>query len=752
MASKVGTVWAIDIGNNSLKALRLGITASGGIEVLGFDSIAHGKILSGSGVKESEKEEQIAITLRRFIEQNELGKDQIAISVPSQNSFARFVNLPPVEQKRIPEIVKVEASQQIPFDITEVQWDWQLMGQAEGSKQKVGIFAIKTEVVDSLLDRFRAEDTTVSYVQMAPMALYNYVLYDRAELEKSENQAIIALDVGAENTDLVVCKKGSVWQRSVPMGGNSFTRAIAETFKLNFNKAEKLKRTAPMSKYARQIFQAMRPVYTDLVSEIQRSLNYYSSSNPETKFVKVIAMGGGAKIRGLLKYLRQTLRIPVEKPDLFQRLSLGPGVSEVKFHENVSDFGIVYGLGVQALGFGGIESNLLPRNIARSMEWASKAKYFTAAACLLLLVSLMSFARTSLDRFKYGKNEEIRLQTGRIIQAARQAKSKLAGQEKIGQVCASAIKQEFEPFSYRNVVPLLYQTIISQLPNEVNNKDQAELYSAFAAGRREKVSRILRKERKQIFVTDMSAEFVGDVNTAELGEKTFVRGVGLQQEATGRDYERERSRREMMAASRMTGVPVFLRKAFGEPGAAVGGEPGFVVTIAGYSPYRNLGELMDPTGVGNDKSGWGFVTRLMHLDDVVDGNCPFKLFNKSPKHFKLQIGEVDLDKAEQMPAGIGVLDIRFKNKPGLGFGGELGTKVLIDPMTKEPISKVPKFDDEGNVVYDNLNKVVYEVNDHWFVLQFKIVWEDASDSGAANTASSGTVGTKPIDKQNRLGE
>jgi type IV pilus assembly protein PilM len=193
---------------------------------------------------------------------------------------------------------------------------------------------------------------------------------------------------------LVVCTKSAVWQRCILIGGNAFTKAIADTFRLDFEKAEKLKRTAPVSKYARQILQAMRPVFTDLASEVQRSLGFYNSSNPDTKIVRIVAMGGGTKLRGILKYLHQTLQIPVEKPDSFKRLGMGPGVSPAKFHENVSDFGIVYGLALQGLGLARIESNLLPRNVARSMAWASKGRYFIAAACILLTVSLLCFART----------------------------------------------------------------------------------------------------------------------------------------------------------------------------------------------------------------------------------------------------------------------------------------------------------------------------------------------------------------------
>ena len=424
MAGETGTVWAIDIGNSSLKALYLS-TERGVVEVIGFDNIRHGKILSGDGVTDAEREELVALSLRKFVNKYDLSMDEIIISVPSQNSFARFVNLPPVEAKRIPEMVKFEAVQQIPFGINDVQWDWQQMTEADSPEIKVGIFAIKNEVVDATLEHFSREDVQVSYVQMAPMALYNYLLHDRPDLVTSDKQAIVVLNIGADNTDLVVCTKSAVWQRCILLGGNSFTRAISDAFRLNFEKAEKLKRTAPVSKYARQIFQAMRPVFTDLGSEIQRSLGFYNNANPDTKVVRIIALGGGTKLRGLLKYLQQTLQIPVERPDSFKRLGMGPGVSPAKFHENVSNFGIVYGLALQGLGIARIESNLLPRNIARSIAWASKGKYFIAAACILLAVSLLSFASTGLDKMNYNKNSPVRDKINTILNTVQQAKEKL---------------------------------------------------------------------------------------------------------------------------------------------------------------------------------------------------------------------------------------------------------------------------------------------------------------------------------------
>ncbi len=637
--------------------------------------------------------------------QNDLGKDEIIVAVPSANSFARFVNLPPVEKKRIPEIVKFEASQQIPFDINEVAWDWQMMTEEGAAEAKVGIFAIKNDVVTAELEHFSREDLEVTYVQIVPMALYNYVFYDRPDLMKSDTQATVVLNIGAETTDLVVCTKSDVWQRAIAMGGNAFTKAIADTFKLNFEKAEKLKRTAPMSKYARQILQAMKPVFTDLASEIQRSLGFYTSSHSNVKLTRVIAMGGGTKMRGLLQYLQQSLQMPIERPDAFKRVAINPSVSAAKFHESVCDFGVVYGLGVQALGLGQIESNLLPKSIAKSMIWASKTKYFVLAACLILVASVLAFARTLVDRASYTSKVSQREKIKAVLNAAKKAESDLKAEEAKSSESEAIIKKEFEQFKYRDMVPLLYQKLIATLPNAKNNPEQAELYRAFAGGDAETIKEKYpdRRERKQIFVTGMTIYYTLDVGNGQFGVMGFEKGLDARESDTetgvgGRNVMPDRSGRGGGTRRRQS-----CQRCEAEAEAAIGLTPGsqstprgFVITMTGYSPYKDISELLDPVDVKNDQNKWGLVTRLMHLDSMFDGNSPFELYKKTDKqHFDLQTGEVDL--AAEMPPGIGVRK-KIEGKDD----------VLIDPMTNEIISKITNADKTA------------QVNDSWFVLNFKL--------------------------------
>jgi hypothetical protein len=501
-----------------------------------------------------------------------------------------------------------------------------------------------------------------------------------------------------------------------------------------------------MSKYARQVFQAMRPVFTDLASEIQRSLGFYKNSNPNSKLSKIIALGGGTKMRGLLKYLQQSLRIPVERPDSFKKLAISPEVSAAKFHESVSDFGIVYGLALQALDLARIESNLLPRNIARSMAWAGKAKYFVGAASILLVVSLMCFARANLDRISYNGNSEIRQKTKAVLNAARQASSKLSAEESKGPGYEKIIKKELEPFANRDVVPLLHETILSVLPNEKNNSEQAELYRAFAKGEVESILSVPRRERKQIFVTGLTVRFEDDVSVAAFDEADIIRGVG--QKKKGKRKSRGRMGQSallqmLMGTGMGTAPPQYTPQSYTQATDTTDEETetvelttGFVVTIAGHSPYEDIAELMDPSGVENDRDKWGVITRLLHLDDIIEGGSSFELFKRTEvDHFKLRTGEVSLD--GEMPAGIGLRSPRTKK----GKPVEGGEEVLIDPMTKEVISRVAELDKYGKEKIDErTGNVVYKVNDHWFILDVKFIWKDAPKPAAGTAPGAGPGG------------
>ncbi|HEY0007409.1 MAG TPA: type IV pilus assembly protein PilM, partial [Tepidisphaeraceae bacterium] len=402
--------WGIDIGNRALKAVKL-VRDGDLLRIDDFEFIEHETILSQAG---DNRETLVQAALSNFVQRHSFKGGVVSIGVSGQSSFARFVKLPPVEERKIPEIVRFEAIQQIPFPLDDVEWSYQLFRQEDNPEVEVGIFAMRRELVNEHIKHFTDFDLNVQTVQMNPLAIYNAM---HADGRFNDGLSMI-IDVGTDNTDLIIADNNSIWLRSIPIGGTNFTEALVKAFKINFAKAEDLKRNAATSKYARQIFQHMRPVFADLVTEIQRSIGYYSSGHRDAKLEKIYCLGGTFKLPGLQKYLQQNLQLPVEKID-----SLGGGLPNdpklaATFGDNLLSVVSAYGLAVQAMGTSAVTSSLLPRTIQRERMWQDKTKWFGLAAALFVAGVTVVGARYFLDSLQLQNGERIRTLNQTTLQNA----------------------------------------------------------------------------------------------------------------------------------------------------------------------------------------------------------------------------------------------------------------------------------------------------------------------------------------------
>ena len=154
--AKRNAVWGIDIGQCALKALRCTLDADGETVIADkYDYIEYPKILSQA---DADPEELIRDSLSEFLSRNDVKRDSVAISVSGQAGLSRFFKPPPVDAKTLPEIVKYEVKQQIPFPIEDVIWDWQQLGgsviDGRTVDAEVGLFAMKREAVYRALRPF----------------------------------------------------------------------------------------------------------------------------------------------------------------------------------------------------------------------------------------------------------------------------------------------------------------------------------------------------------------------------------------------------------------------------------------------------------------------------------------------------------------------------------------------------------------------------------------------------------------------
>ena len=326
----------------------------------------------------------------------------MAIAVPGQSGLARFIKLPPVERKKIPDIVKYEARQQIPFALEDVVWDYQpLIGSEDEGyaiETEVGLFAMKRDQVARHLKPLEDAGIDVEIIQLAPLAIYNFICFDRLNVEgpydpANPPQSTVIISLGTDTTDLVITNGYRVWQRSIPIGGNHFTKALTKELKLTFAKAEHLKRNAMKAENPKAIFQAMRPVFSDLVAEIQRSIGFFTSNNRNAKLGEMVALGNPMKLPGLQRFLSQNLDQEVKLVDQFNNLATGTATAGPQYKENQLTFGVAYGLCVQAQEHAQLRTNLLPDEIITTRLVKAKKPWAVAAVALLLVGLTINYFR-----------------------------------------------------------------------------------------------------------------------------------------------------------------------------------------------------------------------------------------------------------------------------------------------------------------------------------------------------------------------
>src|SRR6266436_3288681 len=155
MATVNPGVWGIDLGQCALKAIRLELV-DGQATATAFEYIEHPKILSQP---DADPDQLTREALEQFLSHNNIRGDQVVISVPGQSGLARFVKLPPVEEKKVADIVRFEAKQQIPFPLEEVVWDFQKLGSGEVTdgfalETEIGLFAMKRDMINRYMQHF----------------------------------------------------------------------------------------------------------------------------------------------------------------------------------------------------------------------------------------------------------------------------------------------------------------------------------------------------------------------------------------------------------------------------------------------------------------------------------------------------------------------------------------------------------------------------------------------------------------------
>jgi len=369
-------VWSIDVGRYSLKAVHLKRYGSQ-VVLQGTDRIEYDVGPEGidhiGGAKEA---------LQIFTSRNHV-RDPVIVCLPGYEALSRFIKIVADSDKKLQELVQYEARQQIPFPIEEVVWDWTLVPREymPGQEKEVGIFAARRETVDDVLIDLESYGLRAEMIAPSYLGLLNYVLYELRPRVPS-----VVLDIGGEGTSLVLIENGGFWIRPLPFSGSAVTRALRSRFKLTFAEAERLKKQAARSPEAVKIFKALQGVLGDLVSDIQTSIGFYRSQVNEASFKQIYLLGQGSYTLGLGKVLKERLGMRVLRPTSLARIRAGEGVDVGALRPQLPALAPAMGVGLQGVGLGRTNVNLMPREQQVQIAFARRKKLVFVAGAAMLLV------------------------------------------------------------------------------------------------------------------------------------------------------------------------------------------------------------------------------------------------------------------------------------------------------------------------------------------------------------------------------
>ncbi|MDJ0984848.1 MAG: type IV pilus assembly protein PilM [Desulfobacterales bacterium] len=318
--SKKDTLVGLDIGSRSLKATEISESKRGReLKRFGMTDIPHGAIEDGN----INDPESVAEAIRQLFKGYNIKERNVAISIGGYSVIVKKIAVQTMDEEQLQETIHFEAEQYIPFDISDVNLDFQILGPNETNSNQMNVFlvAAKKEMVDDYYNLANLAGLNPCIIDVEAFALQNSfeVGYDPGE----DNIALI--DIGASKTSLNILKgNNSVFMRDVSLGCSQINQKIISLVDCSFDEAEQLKfGDNPDRLSAEDLKGIVSSVVADWCTEIRRALDFFYSTYPDDQIKRIILSGGGASIGEFRELLGVEASAEVETIDPFKGIYVG---------------------------------------------------------------------------------------------------------------------------------------------------------------------------------------------------------------------------------------------------------------------------------------------------------------------------------------------------------------------------------------------------------------------------------------------
>lgn len=343
----------IDIGSHAIKLVRLS-PAGGSFQLLNLgllplppDAVADGVISDIAAVQAA---------LQQLITLEKIAEKEVALALSGHSVIVKKVQMVRMAEEELVSAMPYEAEQHIPFDVYDVNTDFQILDAHDGGSSRSGqmevlLAAAKKGRVEELCRVAQGANLEPAVIDVDMLALING--FELNYPEAIHRQVISLIHLGASMMTVLILKDGlSIFQRDITLGGNQYTATVQKRLALNREDAEALKLGGrPWSQSQAEVFVALHTVTEEVVIEIQRSFEFYRASAGDQPIEKAYLSGGCAGIKGLSQILSSRLKLPVELLNPFRRIDIPEKLFDADY---VSDMGpmaaVAVGLAIRQKG------------------------------------------------------------------------------------------------------------------------------------------------------------------------------------------------------------------------------------------------------------------------------------------------------------------------------------------------------------------------------------------------------------------
>ena len=290
---KKDSLVGLDIGSRSVKVAEITETKNGRkLRRFGMADIPPGAIEDGA-ISDTET---VAQVIRQLLKSANIKATNVALSIGGYSVIIKKINVQTMSEEQLQETIHFEAEQYIPFDISDVNLDFQLLGEVENNPSQMSVFlvAAKKEMVNDYVNLATLVGLTPCIIDVEAFALQN--IFEANYDIQGENVALI--DIGASKTSLNILKdNSSVFMRDVALGCIQINQKIMSMLDCSYDQAELIKFGEPSNKLsADELKQIISAVVTDWCTEIRRALDFFYTNYPDDPIKRIILSGGGANI------------------------------------------------------------------------------------------------------------------------------------------------------------------------------------------------------------------------------------------------------------------------------------------------------------------------------------------------------------------------------------------------------------------------------------------------------------------------